>query len=261
MGSFLRHRPAFAELCSRFSCLSHQVIAGPSAGVELSLFVAEFSLLNTQLYSVEAECQDGDCLLVNDEGPSAVDLEVLSREIPDLRTRLGIGDGLVFGGGGFSMRRARMAVSESFAKITEGVVFLVTGLRMLGSDVKSSAMIFLRAAQGGTLKPREVQALRRTVLDFLTFIPFAIILIIPLTPVGHVLIFGFIQKYFPGLYPSQFTQRRQEIMKRCGRRNSRAPPVVLPFTPPPHSRSSSPFPSPPFSVSILKRCSSVPLRN
>jgi hypothetical protein len=36
---------------------------------------------------------------------------------------------------------------------------------------------------GGTLKPREVQALRRTVRDLLAFVPFTIILIVPLTPV------------------------------------------------------------------------------
>ena len=67
---------------------------------------------------------------------------------------------------------------------------------------------------GQTLKPREVQALRRTARDLLTFIPFAIILIAPLTPVGHVLIFSFIQKYFPGFFPSQFTARRQTLMTR-----------------------------------------------
>ena len=71
----------------------------------------------------------------------------------------------------------------------------------------------LRTA-GQTLKPREVQALRRTARDLLTFIPFAIILIAPLTPVGHVLIFSFIQKYFPGFFPSQFTARRQTLMTR-----------------------------------------------
>ena len=69
-------------------------------------------------------------------------------------------------------------------------------------------------AAGQTLKPREVQALRRTARDLLTFIPFAIILIAPLTPVGHVLIFSFIQKYFPGFFPSQFTARRQTLMTR-----------------------------------------------
>ena len=43
---------------------------------------------------------------------------------------------------------------------------------------------------GQTLKPREVQALRRTAWDVLIFVPFSIILIAPLNPVGHVLIFG-----------------------------------------------------------------------
>jgi hypothetical protein len=67
---------------------------------------------------------------------------------------------------------------------------------------------------GQTLKPREVQALRRTAWDVLIFVPFTIILIAPLTPVGHVLIFGFIQRYFPGFFPSQFSTRRQELMTR-----------------------------------------------
>ena len=70
------------------------------------------------------------------------------------------------------------------------------------------------ADAGQTLKPREVQALRRTAWDLLIFIPFSIILIAPLTPVGHVLIFGFIQRYFPGFFPSQFSTRRQELMTR-----------------------------------------------
>jgi hypothetical protein len=65
---------------------------------------------------------------------------------------------------------------------------------------------------GGTLKPREVSALRRTTRDLLAFLPFTIILIIPLTPLGHVLIFGFIQTYFPSWYPTCFTKKRQEIM-------------------------------------------------
>jgi hypothetical protein len=59
-----------------------------------------------------------------------------------------------------------------------------------------------------------VQTIRRTTLDIFTFVPFVIILIIPLTPVGHVLIFSFIQRYFPALFPSQFSQRRQELMKK-----------------------------------------------
>jgi hypothetical protein len=40
-----------------------------------------------------------------------------------------------------------------------------------------------------------------------------IILIIPLTPVGHVLIFGAIQRFFPGFFPSCFTEQRQNLLQ------------------------------------------------
>lgn len=36
--------------------------------------------------------------------------------------------------------------------------------------------------QGSILKPREVRTIRRTAKDCVTFIPFVIILILPLTP-------------------------------------------------------------------------------
>jgi len=70
-----------------------------------------------------------------------------------------------------------------------------------------------RALQGYTLKPREVRTLRRTFKDILTFIPFVIILIIPLTPIGHVLVFGAIQRFFPDFFPSCFTERRQNLLE------------------------------------------------
>merc|ERR1712070_272812 len=43
-------------------------------------------------------------------------------------------------------------------------------------------------------------------------VPFIIILLIPLSPLGHVLVFSFIQRFFPDFFPSQFTESRQNIM-------------------------------------------------
>ena len=54
---------------------------------------------------------------------------------------------------------------------------------------------------------------RRTFKDIITFIPVIIILIIPLTPVGHVLVFGAIQRFFPDFFPSCFTEQRQNLLK------------------------------------------------
>lgn len=57
------------------------------------------------------------------------------------------------------------------------------------------------------------RAIRRTFKDVLTFIPFVIILLIPLSPIGHVLVFGAIQRFFPDFFPSCFTERRQNLLQ------------------------------------------------
>jgi hypothetical protein len=54
---------------------------------------------------------------------------------------------------------------------------------------------------------------RRTFKDFVTFIPVVIILIIPLSPVGHVLVFGAIQRVFPDFFPSCFREERQNLLQ------------------------------------------------
>ena len=56
-------------------------------------------------------------------------------------------------------------------------------------------------------------SIRRTFKDVITFIPVVIILIIPLSPVGHVLVFGAIQRFFPGFFPSCFTEQRQNLLQ------------------------------------------------
>jgi len=40
-----------------------------------------------------------------------------------------------------------------------------------------------------------------------------IILLIPLSPIGHVLVFGAIQRFFPDFFPSCFTEQRQNLLQ------------------------------------------------
>uniref|UniRef100_A0A1D1ZV50 Letm1 RBD domain-containing protein n=1 Tax=Auxenochlorella protothecoides TaxID=3075 RepID=A0A1D1ZV50_AUXPR len=176
---------------------------------EVALLIAEFKVLDEELAPLAAALEEDELVYIE-----AAELARLADDIIDLRTSMGLGDTQVFGGGLFNMARLQFQVKEGIGKLLDGVDFGARGLRLLGSDTVSAFKLIGRAAAGGTLKPREVQALRRTFRDVLTFIPFTIILILPLTPVGHVLIFGFIQRYFPGLFPSQFTSRRQELMSK-----------------------------------------------
>lgn len=175
---------------------------------EVALLAAEFKQLDSGLSALAAAVDTGEGLFDQDEA----ELARLATDIPDMRMRLGLGDTEVFGGSGFSVVKLQLQVKTATGKVREGVAFGVRGVRLLAIDIGSAGGLFWRAVRGGTLKPREVQALRRTARDMLTFIPFTIILILPLTPVGHVLVFGFLQRYFPGFFPSQFTNRRQELM-------------------------------------------------
>ena len=144
------------------------------------------------------------------------DLTELATDIPDLKSRLGIVEDGGLGSLSPSVigERVSRTTSESLGKAKGAAEFMARGVKMLGGDIQSSARFFGRAVMGSTLRPREVQTIRQTTLDIFTFVPFVIILIIPLTPVGHVLIFSFIQRYFPKLFPSQFSGRRQELMKK-----------------------------------------------
>jgi hypothetical protein len=175
---------------------------------EIALLAAEFEQLDAELSALAAEVEGAGGAPAADDG----ELWRLATEIPDLRQRLGLGEETVFGGAGLSLARLQGQARAAAATVAEGVSFGVRGVRLLAGDVGAAGRLFWRAALGGTLRPREASALRRTAVDVLTFVPFVIILVLPLTPVGHVLIFGFIQRYFPGLFPSQFTNRRQELM-------------------------------------------------
>merc|ERR1711865_1221569 len=92
------------------------------------------------------------------------------------------------------------------------IAFYGKGIQLFWNDMVFSFSLIGRALQGYTLKPREVQNLRRSFKDLITFIPFMIILICPLSPIGHVFVFGAIQRFFPDFFPSCFTERRQNLL-------------------------------------------------
>ena len=106
-----------------------------------------------------------------------------------------------------------VVVEENLNKLRVGLAFFGEGTKLLVSDIQYVWLMLSKAVQGYTLKPREVNAIRRTAKDMLTLIPFTIILIIPLSPIGHVLVFTFIQRFFPEFYPSCYTEKRLNLKR------------------------------------------------
>jgi len=144
---------------------------------------------------------------------AAVDQELLTsleRDVAQMLLNLGLQEGTTEAP---SWDRTYETLQANAGRALQGLQFYARGVQLLGDDVQLVVNMLARAVlQGYTLRSREVKLLRRIAKDILTIVPFVIILIIPLTPLGHVLIFSFIQRFFPDFFPSQFTESRQNIM-------------------------------------------------
>jgi hypothetical protein len=188
---------------------------------ELALLVAEYALLDRKTTSLigfssssSSSGSGGKTRVVIGKDYEDL-LSELATDVPDLRMRLGITDNeVVMMSLDTRIKNVVLIVEDSGQKVRDSFVFMGTGVKLLVTDVTQCGKLFGRALVGGTLQPREVETLRRTARDLLTFVPFIIILILPITPVGHVLVFSFIQQNFPALFPSQFTSARQQSMQR-----------------------------------------------
>jgi len=190
-------------------------------GRQLKLFVVEFTLLDKQAASyrqfvpedpdvcIGQECIDFTGVLDPEE------LRVLGNDVSEYMTRLGLqvqrGETESFEK---SVKTSLVQLKRTYEKVKGGLAFYVNGANLFGQDLQYAGSLFSKAALSNyTLQPREVRTIERTVKDCAVMVPFLIILIIPLTPVGHVLIFSFIQKFFPDFFPSTFTERRQSVMR------------------------------------------------
>jgi len=159
----------------------------------------------------------------------------------------------------FSWRSSREAFAVNLNKAKQGVAFYVRGAQLFGKDVQLLVNMLARAIlQGYTLRSREVKLLRRIAKDMFTIIPFVIILIIPLTPLGHVLVFSFIQRFFPDFFPSQFTESRQQIMSMYSSLTTPGVPGVTAVDPVADEDSRAAPPAPP---PLAGRVESEPARS
>ena len=168
------------------------------------LNIAEFGLLEAQISSFETQLENGEYV-------DADVLAVVLDQVIDFKRRLGIDyyvTGLTL-----DKEAIQRFLIDLWEKTKTGLLFYVKGVELLWNDLIYSLRLIGRALQGYTLQPREVRTLRRSFKDIITFIPFVIILLIPLSPIGHVLVFGAIQRVFPDFFPSCFTETRQNLLE------------------------------------------------
>lgn len=115
------------------------------------LNVAEFGLLESQIESFHRDIDANDAI---DEDV----LAVVNEQLTDFKRRLGIDyyvKGLTLDG-----EAIRMYAIDLFEKSKNGIAFYVKGCRLFWDDLLYCTSLIIRAAQGYTLKPREVRNIR-----------------------------------------------------------------------------------------------------
>jgi len=106
---------------------------------------------------------------------------------------------------------ARKVVSQAVRQADTALRFCWRGLRIFAGDVVESVCLLARVLQGGRLSSSDMRTIKRTAADAVALIPYTIIMVIPLSPPGHVFAFSLLNRCFPAAVPSAFTSQRQDI--------------------------------------------------
>jgi len=144
------------------------------------------------------------------------ELQMLEEQIASIAQSVGLHVERINQRSGFfaPIRRQMLSFATSWQKIRRGIVFQANGVRLLSQDLRLALKLLLKVVfLNHALEDREVRICRRAVKDLLVLVPFLILLLIPLSPPGHMLVFSLILKVYPDFVPSPFTEHRQNVMR------------------------------------------------
>ncbi|XP_039028288.1 uncharacterized protein LOC120162181 [Hibiscus syriacus] len=105
-------------------------------------------------------------------------------------------------------------IEKSLEKIKETSTDVLQGTQLLAIDVAAATELLRRALIGDELAEKEKRALRRTLTDLASVIPISVLMLLPVTAVGHAAMLAAIQRYVPALIPSTYGPERLDLLRQ-----------------------------------------------
>ncbi|ERM98939.1 uncharacterized protein LOC18426964 isoform X1 [Amborella trichopoda] len=105
-------------------------------------------------------------------------------------------------------------IGKSIDKLKETTTDVLQGTQLLAIDVAAAMVLLRRAITGDELTEKEKKSLRRTLIDLASVIPIGILMLLPVTAVGHAAILAAIQRYVPALIPSAYAPERLDLLRQ-----------------------------------------------
>lgn len=103
---------------------------------------------------------------------------------------------------------------KSIGKLKEAGSDVWEGTRLLATDVAAAMGFLQRALTGDELTDKEKKILRRTLTDLASVIPIGILMLLPVTAVGHAAMLAAIKRYFPAMIPSAYARERLDLLRQ-----------------------------------------------
>ncbi|KAB2029029.1 hypothetical protein ES319_D05G135200v1 [Gossypium barbadense] len=91
------------------------------------------------------------------------------------------------------------------------------GTQLLFVDITVSLELLAKQLRGQKVTAREKRKLKRTLNDIATLIPVTILMLLPVSAVGHAAMLAAINKYIPSLIPSPYSSERLDTAKQLKR--------------------------------------------
>lgn len=120
-------------------------------------------------------------------------------------------------GGGYKLSKVEKEeniLRKSIGKLKEAGSDVWEGTRLLATDVAAAMGFLQRALTGDELTDKEKKILRRTLTDLASVIPIGILMLLPVTAVGHAAMLAAIKRYFPAMIPSAYARERLDLLRQ-----------------------------------------------
>ncbi|KAI3871956.1 hypothetical protein MKX03_016729 [Papaver bracteatum] len=118
------------------------------------------------------------------------------------------------GGGLVQVQKKENFIGKSIDKMKEAGTDVWQGTQLLAIDTSTAMGLLQRVLTGDELTVKESKALRRTVTDLASVIPIGILMLLPVTAVGHAAMLAAIKRYVPSLIPSTYGSERLDLWRK-----------------------------------------------
>ncbi|KAE9619579.1 hypothetical protein Lalb_Chr02g0154741 [Lupinus albus] len=98
-----------------------------------------------------------------------------------------------------SSQMKKSIMEKSLDKLKETGMDIWQGTLLLGIDVAAAMVLVRRSLIGDELTEKEKETLKRTFTDMASVVPIAILMLLPITAIGHAAMLAAIQRYVPSL--------------------------------------------------------------